>query len=90
MKKNEIRKLALLGMAAGVLMANQPEIEAIENDKSINMDYVLAKPSCKAHGGCGGLTASREVNDLHQDHEEAEDEDYLHDDSDAESHKEPV
>ena len=64
MKKKEMTRLALFGIATGVLMASQSGIEALENSHAINMDYVLAKPSCKAHGGCGGtLTATRDFDD---------------------------
>lgn len=67
MKKNELRKLALLGLSAGVLLGTQ--VQADESNP-IDLQYVLAKPSCKAHGGCGGLTASRDINN--GDKEEAE------------------
>lgn len=71
MKKNHIKKLAFLGMATGALIA-QSGIEAAEsNNSSINLDYVLAKPSCKAHGGCGGLTADRDhKSTMYQDDDE--------------------
>jgi hypothetical protein len=61
MKKIEMKKLALLGIAAGVLTGTQATIQAAENENSINLEHVIAKPKCKAHGGCGGLTASRDV-----------------------------
>lgn len=72
MKKEDLKKLALLGLAAGVLLGSPSEIQASEADEDyhIDLDYVLAKPSCKAHGGCGGLTASRDV--YNSDKEEAE------------------
>ncbi|HEV8051712.1 MAG TPA: hypothetical protein VGP47_04390 [Parachlamydiaceae bacterium] len=60
MKKIELKKMALLGLATGVLLTTGSGIQA-ENFNTIDLDYVLAKPSCKAHGGCGGLTASRDV-----------------------------
>ena len=55
-----MRKLALLGITAGVLMANQPVIEASEEKSATGLEHMIAKPKCKAHGGCGGLTASRD------------------------------
>lgn len=75
MKKNELKRLALLGMAAGALMANQP-VQASEN--GIDIEHMIAKPKCKAHGGCGGLTASRDLNNaaIQNDEElDGEDED---------------
>lgn len=63
MKENEMKKLAFLGMTAGLLLMNQPSAQALEDSHLINLDYVIAKPSCKAHGGCSGLTASRDRNE---------------------------
>src|SRR4051812_27805955 len=60
MKKNELKKLALLGLSAGVLLATESGVQA-DDSNPINLEYVLAKPSCKAHGGCGGLTALRDI-----------------------------
>lgn len=83
MKRNEMRKLALLGMAAGLLAINQSGLEAAADENSINLDYVIAKPSCKAHGGCS-VTAMRDVNtDEAQDEEELEEEE----DADEGSHE---
>lgn len=59
MKNRKIKTFALLGLSAGVLMA-QSGVEAEEVHQPINLDYVLAKPKCKAHG-CGGLTAERDL-----------------------------
>lgn len=73
MKNKELKKLALLGLAAGVLLSTSG-IQAEEEEYHIDLDYVLAKPSCKAHGGCGGLTASRDVYNSVKD-EEAEEAD---------------
>jgi hypothetical protein len=71
MKKEDLKKLALLGLAAGALFATESAIHADgDDDYHIDLDYVLAKPSCKAHGGCGGLTASRDI--YNADKEEAE------------------
>lgn len=62
MKKNDFKRFALMGVATGVLLT-QSGVEAIENNNApIDLDYVLAKPSCKAHGGCGGLTADSDRN----------------------------
>lgn len=75
MKKKELKKLALLGLSAGILLAPEAGIQADESNP-INLEYVLAKPSCKAHGGCGGLTASRDVTGVEkEDAEEPEDAD---------------
>lgn len=75
MKKNELKKLALLGLSAGVLLGTQSGVQADESNP-IDLQYVLAKPSCKAHGGCGGLTASRDINNTDKEEaEEAEEED---------------
>lgn len=60
MKNGKMKTIALLGLSAGVLMANQPGLEAEELNQPINLDYLLAKPKCKAHG-CGGLTADRDL-----------------------------
>lgn len=60
MNTKEMRKLALLGIAAGVIsMSNTAELQATLDANIIDMDYVIAKPKCEAHGGCGGLTAYR-------------------------------
>lgn len=61
-----MKKLAFLGLSAGVLLTNQSPLEA----DAINLDYVIAKPSCSAHSGCGGLTAAREVENTKYDVEE--------------------
>ena len=63
MKKNHLKKVAFLGLSAGALMTNQSTLEA----DAINLDYVLAKPACKASAGCGGLTAAREVENTKYD-----------------------
>lgn len=85
MKNNEMKKLALLAITAGLLATTQAEIEATESERSIvDLEYVLAKPSCKAHGGCGGLTASSEHNPavtIHED-EELESQEDTHEDAD--------
>jgi hypothetical protein len=73
MNKYELKRLALLGMTAGIFMSNPVEIEAMQDDATIDLNYVLAKPKCKAHGGCGGLTASRDVNDASTADAEEED-----------------
>lgn len=72
MKSKEMKRLALMGIAVGILAANQQGFEAAEIN-SIDLDYVLAKPSCKAHGGCGGLTAYREVNNKDRQDQNKED-----------------
>lgn len=87
MKKTKLKKLALLGLAAGVLFATETGIQADENTSHIDLDYVLAKPSCKAHGGCGGLTASRDI--YKTDMEEAEEEAKAEDADDAKVKKYP-
>lgn len=62
MKSKEMRKLALMGIAAGIISITPTDIEANQNGNTIDLDYVIAKPKCSAHGGCGGLTATREIN----------------------------
>lgn len=87
MKKNEMKRLALLGITAGVLMANQSGLEALENENSIDLEHMIAKPKCKAHGGCGGLTASRDLNSsLIQDDEELNSQDDENQDVDDTDH----
>ena len=71
MKKNHLKKVAFLGLSAGALMTNQTTLEA----DVINLDYVLAKPACKASAGCGGLTAAREVENTQYDIKEDSDAD---------------
>jgi hypothetical protein len=71
MKAKEWRRLALLGMAAGALAAGQSDLEAQLDENAIDLEHVLAKPSCKAHGGCGGLTASRDLRNENVDDEES-------------------
>lgn len=75
MKKKDLKRLAFLGIASGVLVTQPTGMEAIESHiRSINLDYVLAKPSCKAHGGCAGLTAERNRTNstIYQDEESEE------------------
>lgn len=84
MKKNEWKKLALLGIAAGALVSTQAEaVTETEAKDIIDFEYVLAKPACKGKGGCGGLTASRDLNNpvIHED-EELDNNDDGQDDSD--------
>jgi hypothetical protein len=84
MKKKELCRLALLGMIAGSVAAGQPGLEATFDENVIDMEHVIAKPKCKAHGGCGGLTASRSRNNEDVQNEESLDED--EDESDESHH----
>lgn len=84
MNKDEMKKLALLGLAAGALMGTLSSPEVMADENTIDLQYVLAKPKCKAHGGCGGLTASRELNSSAEDNDEDDDED---DDEDEDEDK---
>lgn len=84
MNKNELKKLALLGMTAGALMNPLLDTQVQADEPVIDLQYVLAKPKCAAHGGCGGLTASRDLTNPVDDEvedEEEEDEDTEEEDS---------
>lgn len=71
MNKRELRHLAILGVAAGVLAAGQTNLEAVFDESVIDIEQCIAKPKCKAHGGCGGLTASRDLRNEYVDEEES-------------------
>ncbi|MEI8365725.1 MAG: hypothetical protein WCF65_04820 [Parachlamydiaceae bacterium] len=61
MKSLQMKNLALFGVAAGLFSVGSSGVEATQESNVINLDYVMAKPSCKAHGGCGGdLVATRD------------------------------
>lgn len=77
MNKKELCRLALLGMIAGSVAAGQTGLEAAYDASVIDMEHMIAKPKCKAHGGCGGLTASRNLRN-----EDVQDEESLDDDED--------
>ena len=74
MKNKKMKQLILLGISAGIFMAEQQGLEAVDSNGSIDLNYVLAKPSCKAHGGCGGLTANRDVNNEVPNYDDENDE----------------
>ena len=71
MKRKELQRLALLGVAAGVMSMGQPTLEAVFDETIIDVEHCIAKPKCKAHGGCGGLTASRDLRNENVDDEES-------------------
>jgi len=61
MKTKKMKKLALMGAAAGLLSINQGSLVADQTMSSLDLDYVIARASCKAHGRCGGDLAERDV-----------------------------
>lgn len=71
MKKKELGKLALLGIVGGLMALGQSGTL----DASIDVQNLIAKPACKGKGGCGGLTAARDVHDEHADDEDDNDDD---------------
>jgi len=75
MKKNNLGKLALLGLTGGLFAVGQPGIEAAQDSNSIDLQYLIAKPKCASHG-CAGLMAERDTPDANED-------DLLDDDSDS-------
>lgn len=84
MKKCQLSKLALLGMTGGLMMVGQPGAEAAQDNNSIDIQYLLAKPKCASHG-CADLTAERDIPEAAQDDEldVASDDDADYDDEDA-------
>lgn len=58
MKKHDFKKLALLGLASGCLIANQ--LEAHEIDSSKRGGQLGLKSSCPGPNGCPDLTASKQ------------------------------
>ncbi len=60
MKKSKLTKLALLGMAGGVLAAAQPSLEGVQDNNSIDIQHLIAMPKCAAHG-CASLTADSDA-----------------------------
>lgn len=84
MKKKEFSRLALLGMTSGLMAFGQTGLDA-----SIDVQNLLAKPACKSKGGCGGLTASRDLpEDSLADEEDSVDEQDSHDADEADEEKE--
>lgn len=86
MKAKQLRALALLGMTAGIL-GMDVGLEAYQDEHRIDLNYVLAKPKCKAQGGCGGLIAERDSNrslrdEMDDDEEENGDDDRDFDEDD--------
>jgi len=80
-----MKKLALMGIAAGIISTGTDTLEATQNGNFINLDNVIAKPSCKAHGGCGGTVASRDIESVNLDNEEDDDDDSEEDKTDDNS-----
>jgi len=56
MKKRELTRLALLGMASGMIAVCTGSVEAEE--ASFDAQYMMAKKGCKGEGGCAGMTAA--------------------------------
>ena len=56
MKKTEMHRLALLGLTAGIIALSQNSLEGFENHQSIDMNLLIAKPSCKNSDSCGSAT----------------------------------
>jgi len=73
MKKNDFRKLALLGIAGGIIAVGQPGIEAMQDGNSIDLQYLIAKPKCASHG-CAGVLGDKDTSETDED---------LDDDSDS-------
>jgi hypothetical protein len=69
MRKRELTRLALLGLASGCMALCSGVVEAEE--ASFDAQQMMAKKGCKGEGGCAGLTAS---NDKHADADEELDE----------------
>lgn len=92
MKRREFTRMALLGMASG-LMAFGQGLEGMESS-SLDVQNLIARPACKGKGGCGGFTAERDVHDKASDDEEEEEEDENEDNHDAdeadEEHAKPA
>lgn len=81
MKKRDLSKLALLGLTAGVMVAGQTGVEAIQEGVSFDVNSLLAKPHCKGKNGCGGFMAERDVAPTAQE-SKSEDEDNDEEDED--------
>lgn len=63
MKTKDMKKLALMGITAGLISMGSSEIQALDAEAiALDLDRVVSKAKCNEHGGCGGLTASRDVN----------------------------
>ena len=91
MKKCQLTKLALFGMASGLIAIGQPGLEAAD-DNSIDIQYLMAKPKCAAHG-CADLVAEREMSEASEDQdmddtsEAADDEDTDEEENKADNKK---
>lgn len=75
MKKKQLEKMILMGMAGGWMAVSEGNAaETIQDGPSLDAkkmeQYMIAKPRC-APGGCASLTASRDVKDS-SDEEEVE------------------
>lgn len=58
MKKLELKRLAILGLTGGVIALSQTSLEGISDYQSIDMQHLIAKPSCKNNESCGGSEPS--------------------------------
>lgn len=82
MKAKELKKLALLGMAGGLMTFGPAAAEAVTDLNSVDISHLMAKSKCEAHG-CGAV-AERDVHTTNVEADEADDED----ESDAEDQDE--
>lgn len=56
MKKNDLKKLALMGITGGVMMASHSPVNALEGLTNVPTSNILAA-KCGSKGSCGGSTA---------------------------------
>lgn len=57
MKKQELSKLAFLGIASALVLAGQGNVEGTQNEE---IQYLAADHKCKGAKGCGGIVADRD------------------------------
>lgn len=55
MKKEKLVQLAIVGLTSGVALLGQTGLVAQEQH-SLDVSTLLAKPACKGAAGCGGAT----------------------------------
>lgn len=63
MKKRDLKRLALLGLTSGIIIANQSFADPYSEDFSDNGYYIDQPEGMFSPNGCAGLTASRDVSD---------------------------
>lgn len=86
MKRHEFRKLALMGMMSGLTALGQNGAEAAIDLNSSDMQHMIAKPSCAAHG-CAGIVAERDVTTSEANADADMDDDDTDGDKDADAKK---